>query len=304
MISSATSMGATLYKIPSISNKKSYTESISPSCSVSPFRTHKKTPSTKYISPFTNSNNSSIIDLMKQSKLTNDPPLLFNRNYYFNLLKLQLKKNKGQKLFPPLKTLSSIKSIPIFHFNSFNTLTTTNFPRDKYVKTFSYKNLNHKKSSFLYKKIMKGGVPENLKIVYVNKFLTSKDKSEDDKIRTINKNNKIEADEKITIKNKIENNNYNLKLSKLRFLMFHGFNKKNKGKQNKCNSMEKFVINKYEGLDNKMIRQYFLKKKLKNVNNKMKSVQKDVENAKNNLNVLFTYINREIESKLNEEYNK
>ena len=36
----------------------------------------------------------------------------------------------------------------------------------------------------------------------------------------------------------------------------------------------------------------------------MKSVQKDVENAKNNLNVLFTYINREIESKLNEEYNK
>ena len=36
----------------------------------------------------------------------------------------------------------------------------------------------------------------------------------------------------------------------------------------------------------------------------MKSVQKDVENAKNNLNVLFTNITREIESKLNEEYNK
>ena len=300
MISSGTSMGATLYKIPSISNKKSYTESISPSCPISPFRTHK---STKYINPFTNTNKSSIIDLMKQSKLTNDPPLLFNRNYYINLLKLQLKKNKDKKSFPALKTVSSIKSIPIFNFNSYNTLTTSNFPKDKYIKTYSYKNLNHKKCSFLYKK-MKGGVPENLKFVYVNKFLTSKDISEDDKMQFNNKNIKNEADEKITIKNKIENNNYNLNLSKLRFLMFHGFNKKNKGKQDKYNSMEKCVINKYEGLDNKKIRQYFLKRKLKNINTKMKSAEKDVENAKNNLNVLFTYINREIESKLNEEYKK
>ena len=36
----------------------------------------------------------------------------------------------------------------------------------------------------------------------------------------------------------------------------------------------------------------------------MKSVQKDVEIAKNNLNLLFNSINNEIETKLNEEYKK
>ena len=36
----------------------------------------------------------------------------------------------------------------------------------------------------------------------------------------------------------------------------------------------------------------------------MMSVQKDVELAKSNLNYLFNYINKEIESKLNEEYKK
>jgi hypothetical protein len=298
-------MSCTLYKIKT--SKKSLSESLSPKSTFHHFPKQMTfTPKyTKKTIARTRTDTSTIIDLIKQSKLTYEPLFHFNKNF-MNLIKLQLKK---KNCFPPIKTLALIKSRPIIHYNSDKSLTTQNI-KDKCVTTYNYKNFRskHKTNSFLYKKGITFGnnINENLKLVYVNKILTpTSTKSIDNTHSYFHRNNSIAINniDKIKIKNKIEQTNYNFNNSKIRFLMFHGRQKKNDNIK-KGDSTEKCSKNKYEGFDNKKIRQYFLKKKLKNVNIKMKSVQKDVEIAKNNLNLLFNSINNEIETKLNEEYKK
>ncbi len=306
MISSGTSMGGTMYKITpkntkrSLSEPSAFNDFLKPKITLSPKFTIKNTKIRKNISP--------IVDLMKQSKLEYKPLFHFDKNYFLNLVKLQIKKNN---CFPPIKTLSSIKSIPIIDYNSDkNSHTTPNLFKDKCVKTYSNKYLNRRynTNSFLYKKGIgfRRGKEENLKSVYVHKILTPT------KINSIdytysyshrNDNTNMNDNDKIKIKNKIEENNYNINVSKFKFLMFHG-HKKRKENIKKSNSVEKTNANKYKGYDNKKIRQYFLKQKFRAVNTRMMSVQKDVELAKSNLNYLFNYINKEIESKLNEEYKK
>lgn len=289
MISSGTSMGETLYKITSRTKIKNMSEPNSPSISLTPYHPQGRIINSRYIK----TNLSSIIDLVIQSKLKNDNKLFFNKNYYINLLKIKLKKNYENKNFPPIKTFTSLKKITNINYNTLNTLTNTNFAKDKYLNTFSYDTLNHhnKNKNNLYKNILDNN-PKNLKVVYVKKFLNSKNNKTEE-------NNKMIEDLRIRGKNIGEN--YNLNLSKLRFRMFHGLDKK---VQNNYNSLDKQIKDKFKGLNNKKIRQYFLKNKLNEYNSKIKLVKKNVENTKKRINNLFTYLNKEIQMNLVEEYNK
>ena len=294
MISSGTSMGETLYKITS-SKKRNLSESNSYSTSFPVYHSQER---------FHNNNNikktnlSSIVNLIKQSNLKKDNRMLFDKNYYFNLIKIKLKKNYKNKKFPPINTFTPNNKISSVNYKMNNILTDINILKNKYIKTISYKSLNHKKKKRnLYKNIFNQN-PQNLKIVYVNKFMTSKNSLNNKTVENFKTN------ENIKVKNKIIPKNYNIDLSKLRFMMFHGFNKKNINNDYNYNSMEKYTNKKYEGFDNKKIRQLFLKNKLKKVNTKMKLVQKNVESTKAELNILFSSLNKDIQLDLNEEYKK
>ena len=291
MISSGTSMGATIYKITSKSkpnNKKDINSSPSTSFSL-------------YISQRTTNNLrakklSSVIDLMKQSKLSKEPLKTVSKSYYLNLLKIQLKKNFENNNFPFIKSFSSLKYIPSINYNTLHTLTNTNFLKDKYMKTFSHENLRNKnKKKTLYKNIYNKN-PQNMRIVYVNKFLGPK-----------HNNNTYENYKNIDnfkIKNKTEDNFYNLHFSSRKFMVYHGLNKTNKKNEFDLNPFYKNIDNKYKGLDNKKIRQFFLKKKLNKVNNKMKSIEKDVQDAKDKINNLYYKLNKDIQFDISEEYKK
>lgn len=293
MISSCTSMGNTLYKITSMSRIRSISDHNSPSASFSPSETQRKISYSNTI----NSNFSSIVDLMKQSKLKNDSRIHINKSYYFNLLKIKLKKKYTQNNFPPIKTFSPSQINPSINYNTMHTLTNTNFLKEKYIKTFSYENKRHKeKKKTLYNNIFKTN-PYNLKIVYVNKFLRAKDKKNETE-----ENNEI--DEKIKVKNKIEDNKYNLNKSKIRFMINHGFNKNTNNKAHRHNTTDKYKFDKYGGLNNKKIRQFFLKTRLIKVNNKMKLVRKNVEDTKSKINNLYNYLNKDIQYNLDEEFQK
>ena len=292
MISSGTSMGATIYKITSKSkpnNKKDINSS--PSTSFSPYISQRTTNNlrTKKLS--------SVIDLMKQSKLSKEPLETVSKSYYLNLLKIQLKKNIEKNNFPLIKTFSSLKYIPSINYNTLHTLTNTNFLKDKYMKAFSHENLKNKnKKKTLYKNIYNKN-PQNMRIVYVNKFLGPKH----------NNNNTYENYKNIDnfkIKNKTEDNFYNLHFSSRKFMVYHGLNKTNKKNEFDLNPFYKNIDNKYKGLDNKKIRQFFLKKKLNKVNNKMKSIEKDVQDAKDRINNLYYKLNKDIQFDISEEYKK
>ena len=297
MISSGTSMGGTLYKITSMSKIRSISESNSPSTTFSPFSTSLRK---KSIPKWNNlKTNLSLVDLMKQSKLKKDKKLLFDKNYFLNLIKIKLKKKLKNNNFPPIKTLSSLKSLLSINYNTMNTMTNinsnkkNNYLKDKYIKTFSYDNIKQNKIN-IYKNVFNSN-PKNLKKVAVNKFINKKNNA---CFKTENNFKKIEN---FKVKNKIGEINYNLNLSKIRFMNFHGYNKKNKN--NEKNFMYNLLLQrKFEGFDNKKIRQFFIKKKLNIVNTKMKSAQKNVEETKNRIKDFFNFLNKDIQNNLEEDY--
>lgn len=294
MISTCTSMGDTLYQISSIQNNeklRSLSENNLPPYSLSPFQTQRKIQNTKAKTITSNFNFSSIIDLMKQSKLKKDSRILFSKSYYINLLKVKFKKKIKLNKFPPIKTFSPKETHSTINYNVLHTLTTPNFAKNRHLNTFSYDNKKqNQKINIKYKDIINQN-PPNLKVVYVNKLFGSK-----------NKNSETEENIKIKVKNKIEENNFNFNISTIRFMAYHGFNKKIKDKIRKYNSIDKCSNNKYAGLNNKKIRQFFLKKKLNQVNSKMNFVLKDVENTKSKINNLYTFLNKDIQYNLEEEY--
>ena len=297
MISTFTSMGDTLYQISSMTKLKSLSENNSPSYSFSPFQTQRKIQNTKAKTITSNFNFSSIIDLMKQSKLKRDSRILFSKGYYINLLKMKLKKKIKLNKFPPIKTFSPKETHSTINYNVLHTLTTPNFAKNRHLNTFSYDNKKHnQKISIKYKDIFNPN-PPNLKVVYVNKIFGSKNKNSETE-------ENIKINGKLKIKNKIEKDNFNLNMSKIRFMAYHGFNKKARDKVQKYNSFDKCSNNKYAGLSNKKIRQFFLKKKLNKINGKMKFVQKDVENTKSKIDNLYTFLNKDIQYSLEEEYKK
>lgn len=293
MISSFTSMDGTTFKITSRSKFKNLSEFNSPTYSFSLKTLHRKIPKAKLMK---NNLSSSIVDLMTQSKLKFDPRVLYEKNYFFNLLKIKLKKKYQNKKFPPLKTFTPLQTNPSINYNTLHTLTSTNFTNGKNTKTFSYENLKRSKKKNTLDKNIFNKNSKDLKMVYVNKFLKSKIKSM----------NKTEEDynEDITIKNKIEDNNYNFNKSKIFFFNHHGIYKKNRSNNNKFNSIDKKISNKYERFNNIKIRQFFLKRKLSNINSKMNLVQKDVENTKTKINDLYTVLYKDIQNNLDEEFNK
>ena len=295
MISSYTSMDNTLYKITSMTKLKSLRENNSPSVSLSPFQTQRKFPYNKTINPYINF--TSTIDLMKQSRLKKDSRILFSKSYYINLLKIKLKKKIKPNKFPPIKTFSPLKTSSSINHNIMQTLTTPNFLKNRHINAFSFENKNHNKNNNMQNKKIFNQNPQNLKIVYVNKLLSSKNINVE-----IDENDKIK--DKIKIKNKIEDNKYNLNMSKMRFMNYHGFNRKAKDKDNKYNSNDKYSRGKYAGLNNKKIRQFFLKKKLNAVNGKMKFVKKNVEDTKSKINNLYMFLNRDIQNNLEEDYKR
>ena len=295
MISTCTSMGDTLYQIASKAKLRSLSENNSPPYSFSPNQTQRKTQNTKAKTITSNFNFSSIIDLMKQSKLKKDSRLLFNKSYYINLLKIKLKKKIILNKFPPIKTFSPIETHSTINYNALHSLTTPNFAKNKHLNTFSYNNKKHnQKINIRYKDIINQN-PPNLKVVYVNKLFGSKNKNSETE-------ENIKINDKIKVKNKIEENNFNFNISTIRFMAYHGFNKKIRDKIRKYNSIDKCSNNKYAGLNNKKIRQFFLKKKLNQVNSKMNFVLKDVEDTKSKINNLYTFLNKDIQYNLEEEY--
>lgn len=293
MISSATSMGGTLYKISSKSNNLG--ELDSPSFSFSANRPHRKISHIKLIK---NNLSSTIVDLIKQSKLKKNSRVLYEQNYFFNLLKIKLKKKYQNNNFPPIKTFSSLKKIQSINYNTLHTITNINFINDKYIKAFSHENIKRtKKNNTLNKNIInKNQNSQDLKVVYVNKFLKSQ-------IKRMNKTEE-NYNEDVTIKNRFEDKYYNFNKSKMFFFNHHGIYKKNRRNKNMFNSTNKKISNKYEGLNSIKIRQHFLKRKLGNVNSKMNLVQKDVENTKMKINNLYTRLNKDIQLNLDEEFNK
>ena len=257
----------------------------------------------KIKNPFINSASSLFVDLLKQTHFKKENRILYEKNYYINLLKIKLKKKP--EILPKLKTLSSTKTFPI-SIDNINSLTNINFLKnsEKNLKTFSYRNINNQKKNVLYKRII-DGKPTNLKSVYVHKLLSSNnDPGMKEGDRQYNSNNNIEESEyqpNIIIQTKTMNNDYNLNKSKMKFMIYHG---KNKAIKNISNSVEKDIVRKYEGINKTRIKQLFLKNKLIKVCNKMRSVQKDVDNTKNKLNDLFTNLHKDIQINMDEEYSK
>lgn len=300
MKSSATSMDATIYKSLSLSNKKSNFKMHNTPSLTSYNNQIKKS---KIKNPFINSASSLYVDLLKQTHFKKENRILYEKNYYINLLKIKLKKKP--EILPKLKTLSSTKTFPI-SIDNINSLTNINFLKnsEKNMKTFSYRNINNQKKNALYKRII-DGKPTNLKSVYVHKLLSSNnDPGMKEGDRQYNSNNNIEESEyqpSIIIQTKTMNNDYNLNKSKMKFMIYHG---KNKAIKNISNSVEKDIVRKYEGINNTRIKQLFLKNKLIKVCNKMRSVQKDVDNTKNKLNDLFINLHKDIQINMDEEYSK
>ena len=292
MISSGTSMGGTIYKILTKSKQKNKNDYIS-----SPLSSFSPCLSQRITNNLRTTNISSVVDLMKQSKLSKDPRITLSKSYYLNFLKIKLKKNKEKNNFPDIKTFSTLKTSPTINYNTLHTLTNTNFLKDKSIKAFNKENLrNKKKKTFLYKSIF-NKTPQNMRIVYVNKFLRSK----------YNENNLCENfknSDNFKIKNKIDDGSYNINLSTKKFMLYHGLNKVNKSNEDNLNTIYKYITNKYKGLDNKKIRQFFLKIKLNKFNNKMKSIEKDVQVAKDKINNLYSKLNEDIQLDINEEYKK
>ena len=291
-------MDATIYKIISLSNSKSnfkmyYTPSLT--------SYHNQIKKNKIKNPYINSSSSLFVDLLKQTHFKKENRVLYEKNYYINLLKIKLKKKPD--ILPKLKILSSTKAFPI-SIDNINSLTNINFLKntEKNMKTFSYRSINNQKKNSLYKRIL-DGKPTNLKSVYVHKFLSSNNYSgakEGDR-QYYNNIDGPEYQASIIIQTKTMNNDYNLNKSKMKFMKYHG---KNKSIKKISNSVEKDIVHKYEGINNTSIKQLFLKNKLIKVCNKMKSVQKDFDSTKNNLNNLFTTLHKDIQFNLDEEYSK
>ena len=300
MKSSATSMDATIYKSLSLSNKKSNFKKYNTPSLTSYNNQIRKS---KIKNPFINSASSLYVDLLKQTHFKKENRILYEKNYYINLLKIKLKKKP--EILPKLKTLSSTKTFPI-SIDNINSLTNINFLKnsEKNMKAFSYRNINNQKKNALYKRII-DGKPTNLKSVYVHKLLSSNnDPGMKEGDRQYNSNNNIEESEyqpSIIIQTKTMNNDYNLNKSKMKFMIYHG---KNKAIKNISNSVEKDIVRKYEGINNTRIKQLFLKNKLIKVCNKMRSVQKDVDNTKNKLNDLFINLHKDIQINMDEVYSK
>ena len=297
MKSSATSMDATIYKNFSLSNKKSNFKMYN-----TPLTSyHNQIKKNKIKNPYINSASSLFVDLLKQTHLKKENHVLYEKNYYINLLKIKLKKKP--EILPKLKTLSSTKTFPI-SIDNINSLTNINYLKnsDKNMKTFSYRSINNQKKNALYKRIL-DGKPTNLKSVYIHKLLSSNNYSgvkEEDR-QYYNNIDDPEYQPSIIIQTKTMNNDYNLNKSKMKFMKYHG---KNKSIKNIRNSVEKDIVHKYEGINNARIKQLFLKNKLIKVCNKMRSVQKDVDSTKNKLNTLFTTLHKDIQFNLDEEYSK
>ena len=316
MISSATSMDERTIKIlQSPNNMTSFSDSISPSHSyfTSPYQTRQKIKNIKYLNTTKPTNltstpsSSFFVDLIKQTKLQEGKSQIFcNKDYYFNLLKIQLKKNYSNKL-PRINIFSSKNNKESINLNVFNTLSNINIlgnrlnnkDKNKY-KTFGYKSINIKKKNDLYKRIM-DGEPQNLKIVPVNKFLKSKIDLNDNNIK-----DKIYKHENMSIKTKIENNDYNLNLSKIRFMKFHGVKKKSKINLFNLfeNNKNKNNKNKFKGINSLKVKLLFLKNKIKKVNNNIKTVKINVDNKKNEINTLFSNLYKDIQFNMNNQYKK
>ena len=298
MKSSSTSMDATIYKSFSLSNKK-FNFKMYNTPSLTSY--HNQIKKNKIKNPYINSASSLFVDLLKQTHFKKENRVLYETNYYINLLKIKLKKKP--EILPKLKTLSSTKTFPI-SIDNINSLTNINFLKntEKNMKTFSYRSINNQKKNALYKRII-DGKPTNLKSVYIHKILSSNNYSgvkEGDR-QYYNNIDDPEYQPNIIIQTKTMNNDYNLNKSKMKFMKYHG---KNKFIKNINNSVEKDIVHKYEGINNRRIKQLFLKNKLIKVCNKMKSVQKDVDSTKNKLNTLFTTLHKDIQFNLDEEYSK
>lgn len=313
IISSSKRMNTTVYNTAS-RQKKFITLNVfnSQSNSISPIHSlqKKRIKNTKHskrnkISNLT-SRTSLFVDLVKQSKLAKEKHISYDRDYYFNLLKIQLKKHNRKNL-PKIKDLSltkplsNVNSKPNNLFNTTNYLRSIDREKDK-NKTFSYRHINRQKKKELNKSIIDED-KQNLRIIYVNKILSSDlNKNENNKNDDNINNNFNNVNENIKIKNKIESKDYNLNMSKIRFLLYHGFNKKRKN--NEFNLQGKYEINKFKEMDGKIMRQLFLKNKINNVYTQMKTVQKDVDVTKKKLTTLFNTLNKDIEFDLNLEYKK
>lgn len=317
IISSSKRMNTTVYNTAS-RPKKFITLNVfnSTSNSISPIHSlqKKRIKNTKHTKrnkiPNLTSRTSLFIDLVKQSKLAKEKHISYDRDYYFNLLKIQLKK-KIRKNLPKIKDLSLTKPLSNVNSKANNLFNTTNYLRsidrekDK-NKTFSYRHINkhidRQKKKELYKSIIDED-KQNLRMIYVNKILSSDlNKNENSKNDDNINNNINNGNENIKIKNKIESKDYNLNMSKIRFLLYHGFNKKSKN--NEFNLQGKYEINKFKEMDVKIMKQLFLKNKINNVYTQMKTVQKDVDATKKKLNTLFNTLNKDIEFDLNLEYKK
>ena len=234
---------------------------------------------------------SSIVDLMKQSNLAENKFVKVNKTYLINLIKMKIKKDKSK--LPTIQAFKTFSPKTDINFKTFSIDFNGNKKNDaiNLHKTFNYSNRNHNKEKIneLYKKIYDND-KNNLKSVYVNQFINC---------------NKNRVDEKeipnLNIKPKIVNNiNQNLITSQKRFLKYHGFNKRNKyiyriklyGKKRE----------KYPNLDSFQILRFFLKKKLKILNNDVSKVKDECDVAKSNLVSAYESFNKEAEKHIEEIY--
>lgn len=229
-----------------------------------------------------------IVDLMKQSNLTEHKVMRFNKNYLVNLIKIKMEKNKSK--LPNIKTLSTFSPKTGTNFRTFS-IDFNNRKNDTYKlhQTFndSIRNRNKEKINELYKKIYNN--KNHLKNVYVNQFMNN-DKNGDEK-ELIN----------ISIKPKINNNsNKNFIISQKKFMKYHGFNKRKKINVKSIIFDKK--KDKYQNIGNIRIWQLFLKKKLKILNKNVKIAKDEFELAKNNLISVYDSFNQKIQKNIEDVY--
>ena len=255
------------------------------------FHNYKKfqnTDNLKYRKTISFLRSSSIVDLMEQSNLSEKRKIPINKNYFINYIKMKMKKNKSK--LPTVQTIKTFSGNTDYNLRTFSIDLKNLSNYNNFHKTFSYqeRKSNKEKINELYKKIYEN--KSNLKRVYVNHFINNNKKTKE-------KNESLN----MKIKPKLLNNiNQNFITSEKKFMKYHGFDKRKKFNYN-LNSFNK-IRDKYPGIDNIKILQFFLKKKLKILNKDMDVIKNECEIAKNDLVSVYDFFNAQVQKDIDDIY--
>lgn len=231
-----------------------------------------------------------IKDLLTQTNLNENKNIIIDKNYLVNLIKIKSKKHKNN--LPTIKTLNTFSPKSNLKLRIFS-IDFNNKNRDKFHMTYNYynKNANKEKINDLYQKIYNN--QDNMKCVTLNKLIKSCKKEHE---KNIEKENS-----KFIIKPRmIKDDDRNFIISQKKFMRYHGAYKKKKFNHNFLSY--DFKRDKYPNEDSTTIKQLFLKKKLKIMNNDMNIVKEKCKEEKNNLIHLFDTFNQKIQNDIDEVY--